>query len=478
MPTSHLTIASWRAIAENSPEVILLLDCQARILYANRTLPEYTTQDAVGREVYEFVAPRHHDMMRQCYQRVLDTGVADRYELDFTDVRGNIRWFSTQVTRRIEQGQVAGLTLYACDITEMRQAQRQLERQKQILAGVIESMADGVAVVDEQGKFLVYNRAAEELVGVIPQDGLSQDWSRHFGLFRADKVTLFPEDELPLRRAALGEKQHEVEVYVKNPSKPEGICLSVNATPLLDEQGQRRGGVAVFRDVTAQKESEQNLKSEQRLLRKLLELQEQERKMISHEIHDGFVQYVVGAKLRLEAAMARGAPGDLTGSDPLSQAVQLLRSAITEARRLISDLRPMVIDDHGIVEAIRHLIAELESRHDLLVEFSAPRSLPAIDGRLRGAMYRVVQEALNNVIRHARTREAQVRLSASETLITLEITDQGAGFEPRDVPGERFGLRSIRERARLFGGLAVIRSQPGQGTSIHVDWPIRESTQS
>jgi PAS domain S-box-containing protein len=450
----------------------MVLDDEDRIRFINHTIPDMRVEQVIGKPVYEFVDRQFHAEMRACYEGVRATGEVGRYQVQYVDQQGAQHWFASQVTAFQEDGRTVGLTVHARDVTDFRQIQFELDRQKGILLAVIDSMADGVAVVNERGEFLFYNRAAEQLVGIKPQDVAPEDWSAHFGLYRSDRVTPFPVDELPLIRAASGQKQHEVEVYVKNPNKPSGTVLSVNASPLVDQQRQHHGGVAVFRDITMQKQQEEQLKSEERLLRRLLDLHESERKVYAHEIHDGFVQYVVGANMRLEAARARLTDECQAIAEPLAQASALLRKAIAEARRMISDLRPMVMDEKGVVEAIRHLIADQKAQFGIDVRFPMPEKLPELDPRLEGAILRIIQEALNNVIHHADTDDAVVELRHDATSVHLTIHDQGVGFDPSRVPAERFGLRSICERARLFGGHAEIKSQPGGGTTVRVELPL------
>ncbi len=159
-------------------------------------------------------------------------------------------------------------------------------------------------------------------------------------------------------------------------------------------------------------------------------------------------------------------------ADQLRTAGNLLTKAIAEGRRLIGALRPMIIDEEGIVAAIEHLIADEYSDPALRVEFSSSWNGDRLDPMVEGALFRIVQEALTNVKRHSQSDSASVEMIHKDGRLRVEIRDRGVGFDPDAVSSERFGLRGIRERARLFGGQATIDSAPGDGTRITVELPI------
>ena len=143
------------------------------------------------------------------------------------------------------------------DVTEIRQAEtelqntvKQLEEQGDLLESIFNSISDGVVVADENGNFTIFNPSAHKIVGIGPVDTGPNQWSDNYGLFFPDRVTPYPAEELPLSRAIQGETTDEVEMFVRNPQVPEGVFISVNGRPLQDDEGNAKGGVIVFRDVT------------------------------------------------------------------------------------------------------------------------------------------------------------------------------------------------------------------------------------
>jgi PAS domain S-box-containing protein len=146
-----------------------------------------------------------------------------------------------------------------------------LEQQRRILKSILDSMADGVVVVDSQGKFILFNPAAEQILGLGPQDLPPQQWPEHFGLYLPDRETPYPAEQLPLVRAMQGEQVDRAEVFVRPGSGPAGIWLSTSARPLLDEAGQVRGGVAVFHNSTRRKQAEDALRHSEALYQSLID---------------------------------------------------------------------------------------------------------------------------------------------------------------------------------------------------------------
>jgi PAS domain S-box-containing protein len=213
-----------------------------------------------------------------------------------------------------------------------------------------------------------------------------------------------------------------------------------------------------------------DLESEKELLRRLIDLQEQERQMVAHDIHDGFVQDVVGAHMHV---LSIDSERDPEGNETMAKRVAtLLEKAIAEGRRLIREMRPMVLDQEGVIEAIQHLVAD-ERANGLFVAFDHDVQFDRLDPKLEGAIFRIVQEALTNVKRHGQTNHAAVQMNEQDGSLKVVVRDQGVGFDLDKISSDRFGLRGIRERARLFDGTVEIKSAPSEGTVIRVQLPVQ-----
>jgi len=245
----------------------------------------------------------------------------------------------------------------------------------------------------------------------------------------------------------------------------------------IREGGRVTRATLITTDISNRRQMEQNLREEQQLLKQLLDLHERDRKVIAYEIHDGLVQDMTGAQMHLEAYREFRQSDFKKAEENLQRAMNLMRASVAEGRRLINGLRPPILDELGIVAAIEHLVEEtrreisrVDFRHDLDQAEAAPP--------LENAVFRIVQEALANVRHHSGADRVRVELDQIGDRLRIEVRDWGVGFDPDKTPGERFGLRGVRERTRLLGGIMSIRSAPGKGTRIVVDLPMYPSTPS
>jgi len=255
------------------------------------------------------------------------------------------------------------------------------------------------------------------------------------------------------------------------------VRCEISATILADEQGRPVGCLGVGRDVSRRRLAEDELRDEQRILRQLLDLQERERQLLAYEIHDGLVQQMTGSLMHFEAAIS-AAPTDANRLQREADiAGDLLRESIREARRLISGLRPPILDEHGIAAAIEYLANETR-RERVAVELDIQMTTRRLIPQLENTLFRIVQEALTNVVRHSRAPQVTVAVRQTDHQIQVTVADDGIGFLPDQVPQHRFGLRGIRERAKLLGGAARILSRPGAGTRIEVELPLLPAADS
>ena len=215
------------------------------------------------------------------------------------------------------------------------------------------------------------------------------------------------------------------------------------------------------------------------LLRQVVSAQEAERQRIARELHDATGQSLTAVALGL-----RGVENNLV-SNPEGTVAQIkeLRSFVTQAlgelRRIIANLRPSQLDDLGLVAALQWYVAEFEQRYRLAVRFVCEGERVRLPAEYETVLFRITQEALTNVAKHAQASQGTVRLEVAGERITLSVTDNGRGFDVahalrHDQPRKGWGLLGIMERAWLLGGQCDIRSAPGQGTTVQVSVTVRE----
>ena len=212
------------------------------------------------------------------------------------------------------------------------------------------------------------------------------------------------------------------------------------------------------------------------LVGRLIMAQEEERRRVAREVHDGLTQMLVAAHQHLQTFADYHPPGDPESRKDLEWVLGVVRQTVGEARRVIADLRPTALDDFGLATAIR-LQAEALCDEGWEVGYEETLGEERLPVAMETALFRVAQEALANVRKHAGNTRVCIALERLEGAVRLRIQDWGRGFSPALVAGtgangERVGLSSMRERVALFGGSLGIESRPGDGTSVVVKVPL------
>jgi PAS domain S-box-containing protein len=386
----------------------------------------------------------------------------------------------------------------------------ELQAASQFHQSILESMPSGVGWVSVDGSIRYANPEAARILGMTRQELAAATPDVFLERTLHEDGSPCPLEDYPVVRClSTGEPQPPLTVGLKQPDG--SIRWAVfNAVPLCDPRsGQSIGAVVMFNDISQRKSAEAQLlganaelerrvqlrtqellrkndelerevlerrraeielQTNQRFLERMLNVHERERQLVAYEIHDTFVQDVIAALMYCESFAER------TKNDPpewplFDQARLLLKRAIDEARRMISGLRPPIIDEQGIVAGIEYLASEFKQR-GLDVEFVPQGAIPRMPSLLEGSVFRIAQEALNNTLRHSGVAAGRVDLGCEAQTLRLAIRDDGVGFDTTELPEGRFGLQGMRERARLVGGRLTMESAPGQGTCVRLEMPI------
>lgn len=228
-------------------------------------------------------------------------------------------------------------------------------------------------------------------------------------------------------------------------------------------------------EIGERRRAEETLQKEQQALRQLLDTYEGHRMLVAYELHDGVTQSLIGALMTLEGTLQQLPAGaSETTTNGFQTVRRLLRQSIDETRRMISGLRPAVLDELGIVPAIESLILENQRPEGPEIDFVHEVQFDRLAAPLETALFRIVQEGITNACRHSQSARLRIGLVTQGGRIKVEIEDWGIGFDPTHVGAGCFGLEGIRKRAEMFGGRVTISSTPGKGTQITVDLPVVE----
>jgi PAS domain S-box-containing protein len=300
------------------------------------------------------------------------------------------------------------------------------------------------------------------LTGQTPEESANEGWF----------AALHPDDREPVtaawHRAMASGTPYDIEYRVRTAA---GDYRSFAVRGVPTGEGPNRGWVGTFTDITARKLAEAALQETSEhlraLSRRLLEVQEQERRFVAAELHDEVGQLLTGLNYQIELAARAGA------SEPLAAARTIVQDLTARVRELSQRLRPTVLDDLGLAPAIAWLIDRMKAQNELTVSFDHR----GLEGRLPPAVetaaFRIVQEALTNVARHAGVSAASVVLARDADTLEVRISDAGRGFDAAQVDVHNHGgLSGMRERAAWLGGRLTIETAPRAGVRITASLPI------
>jgi PAS domain S-box-containing protein len=383
---------------------------------------------------------------------------------------GGVMFEAWETPLRDQNDEITGITGVVTDITERKEAEEALRAERDRAQKYLDVAEVIIVAINAKGQVTLINPKGCAVLGYEEKDILGRDW---FDLILP--ATLRREVRAVFRKLMAGEIE-PVEYY-ENPirtERGEERLIAWHNAVLRDDAGDIVGTLSSGEDVTERRRAEEALREREgemrQLTARLLDVQEEERRAVARELHDEIGQLLTGLSLTLETCV----------SSPRQANTDLLRETQGSVDELISrvsdlslDLRPAMLDDLGLLPALLWHLERYASRTGVRVDFKHNGLEGRFAPEVETAAYRIIQEALTNVARHAGVSETTVRLWADQDTLLVRIEDQGTGFDPTAVlaAGHASGLAGMQERAALCGGQLTVDSEPGGGTRLALELP-------
>jgi PAS domain S-box-containing protein len=471
----------FRLLVQNVSDVIGLIDQDGIVRYQSPSIKRflgYEPEEVVNTSGFSFVHPDDLDEAMKVFREIFSAPRATRS----TEVRvrhkdGSWRLVEASGTNLLDEPSVRGIVTNFRDVTEERKA----EETRSLLAAIVEFSDDAIiAETLEDGVITSWNRGAERIYGYSSEEVVGKTISILVPPERHNEVAEI------LQKVRRGE---HVNHYETKQGTKDGKLLDVSLTvsPIKDSAGNIMGTSTIARDITEHKRAEEEIQRLNETLEELKNLvgklvlgQEEEQRRVAYEVHEGLAQVAAAAHRRLQAFSLRHSPDTKRSQADLEQALKLIRQTISDARRITANLRPTVLDDFGLAAAISLEVERLREE-GYRVEYKEGLGDQRLPAMVENALFRVAQEALTNIQKHAQTRKMRIELRRRGSEVYLEVRDYGRGFDPDATSAgsglaKTVGLARMREWVALLGGKLKIHTELGAGTSLvaKVPLPARE----
>ncbi len=499
----------FRSLVRNASDIILILDIDGTIRYESPAVERvlgFTPEERIGTNAFDHPHPDDRRLVRDKFTELLEKP-DDRISVEYRvrDKEGSWHHFEAIGTNLLGNPTIHGIVVNIRDITERKVAEERLKRSLDrllalheaghILGSTLEPEEIGTRLLEIMRRISGFTTA---VISSRDENGRLGVW-RSIGLENLEPKIRYTSEVWGALEAAI--EQGKTQVFALGPSGATGLCLALRVRErslgVLEVYGPEtlaeKDTVAMLESLASQAasalenarlygelaERERRL---QELVGKILVAQEEERRRVAYEVHDGLAQVAAAAHQHLQAFAQYHPPPSREGREDLDRVSRLVRRTVGEARRIIADLRPTALDDLGLEAAIRLQLEALRAE-GWQISYKGDLDDERLPVPVETACFRIAQEALTNVVKHARTRRVSLTLEylrSPHEVVRLSVRDYGVGFSPdapakASGPGERVGLSGMRERVALLGGSFRVASRPGAGTLIVADIPLWEA---
>ncbi len=469
-----------KALLDNSPDVIVRFDRNLRYTYANVAFEKvtgYPREMVIGRTQRELGMPEQvPDLFDPVLRGVFEMRRPDMVEFPFPHPTAaeTSYWEARFIPEFGGRGSVVSVINIGRDITARKRLDEALRQSQQEVQTLLDNSPDVIIRLDREMRYRYVNSATARAAGLPPEAFLGKT-PREAGM---------PKNLCDLWTRVLGRvlASGRPEVLEFSYPSPGGATIwEERALPEFAEDGSVQSLLLIASDITERKRLEKATETRgaeiHALAARLLTVEEEERRRISRELHDNLVQQLASLAFDIGGLVAELPPRNSARIHLQALQTRVVKAS-EEARHIAYQMHPSVVDDLGLVISLKALCDEFAEEQDISVEFKDGSQLGLIPQELASGLYRIAQESLQNIAKHAHAKHVTVQLIPGDQELRLSIEDDGVGFDPAAVKGKGgLGLVGMEERARLLGAKFSIESQVRHGTRIALAVSLRQKTQ-
>lgn len=451
--------AQLMTIAQSSADWLLLLDTEERVVFINRMLLGQTPAQLMGRTIGEIAQPGASDYMSNLVRDVLTTGRPSDSEQVYHDPKLGRRVFELRL-RPVHAGdRIAGVVMNATEITRRREADELRETQ----ARMLETLREAVAMVGSDGVIRLANASFDRLFGFATGGAIGTSLAQRFVVADAGSDAAFDKE---MRDAAAQPVATRIERECTR-CDGERFTASVAAAAIHLADGDH--WLVTFTDVTERKQLE----------REILEIANREQLRFGSDLHDGLGQDLTGIALMLRGVAAQLRKEQSGVQADVEDVIALVNGAIDSTRLMARGLSPVGADRGGLIAGLEAMAARGIERYGVRTTLTTNLMEPLEVNDARAThLYRIAQEALTNAVRHGRISEVSIDLATGDGQLTLTITDNGRGLDPKFVSRGGMGLKLMRYRAQMVAGELTLTNRLEGGLIVRCVCPHRVSGDS
>jgi len=479
----ELTEEDYRYLFENASDAMWVHDMEGNILDGNgafEKLTGYTLQEWAGMNMKQFLTEEFLDLARGVKRKLLnEEAIQQSYEQRLLRKDGAVRIMKMATSPVIINGKVRGFQHVARDVTEEKGAEEMLSK-------IIDGSPIPSFVINKQHKVTHWNTAIVSLTGINRQEivGTDEQWRAFYNKKRPVMADLIVDGASAAeveayyrgqyRKSSLIDGAYEAEDFF--PALGEGgKWLRFTASPIKDKSGEIIGAIETLQDITEERQLEENMRYYVQLVTRA---QEEERKRIARELHDEVAPSLLLLTQRLDAINSSTKPKlPLSLTEKIEDLRDYTIEALESLRRCAQDLRPRILDDLGLIPALEWVTEELVKNYGINARVEVEGTEQTLPAEVQLLLFRIAQEALSNIRKHAGASMAVVKLEFEDDSISMTVSDNGRGFAPpprvEDLASTgKLGIIGMCERARLLRGSLEIKSELGKGTHVVTKIPL------